>query len=158
VTSRPSGWRLFPPEHTTTDKVHGRLETRKIWTSKDLQGYIDFPYGRTVFQIERHTVFIKSGKCREEMAYGVTSVEDTPERILGFNRGHWEIENRLHWVRDVTFDEDRCQIRKGNGARIMASIRNLVISLIRLLTFRYIPQGLRYFSTHLEDVLQLVGV
>jgi predicted transposase YbfD/YdcC len=92
------------------------------------------------------------------VAYGITSIEDTPQRILTINRGHWEIENRLHWVRDVTFDEDRCQIRKGNGAHIMASIRNLVISLIRLLKFRYIPRGVRYFSTHLEDVLRVVGV
>jgi Transposase DDE domain len=138
--------------------VHGRVETRKIWTSRELNGYIDFPYGKTVFQIERHTFFIKSGKCREEVAYGITSIEDTPERILALNRGHWEIENRIHWVRDVTFDEDRCQIRKGNGAHIMASIRNLAISLIRLLKFRYIPRGIRYFSTHLEDLLQVVGV
>ena len=89
------------------------------------------------------------------MAYGITSLEDTPQNILAFNRGHWEIENRLHWVRDVTFDEDRCQVRK--GAHVMASIRNLVISIIRLLNFRYIPQGLRYFSTHVEDALHIVG-
>jgi predicted transposase YbfD/YdcC len=101
---------------------------------------------------------MKSGKHRHDVAYGVTSIEDTPERILAINRGHWEIENRLHWVRDVTFDEDRCQIRKGNGPHVMASLRNLVISLIRLLKFRYIPQGARYFSTHLEDVLRIVGV
>ena len=138
--------------------MHGRLETRKIWTSKELEGYADFPYGKTVFEIERHTLCIKSGKWRQEVAYGITSVEDTAAHILEINRGHWEIENKLHWVRDVTFDEDRSQIRKGAGARVMASIRNLVINLIRLLKFRYIPQGLRYFATHLEDVLELVGV
>lgn len=136
--------------------MHGRIETRKIWTSKDLEGYIDFPHSKTVFEIARRTLCIKTGKSREEVAYGVTSVEATGERILDLNRRHWEIENRLHWVRDVTFDEDRCQIHK--GARIMASIRNLVISLIRLLKFRYVPQGLRYFATHLEDILELVGV
>jgi hypothetical protein len=128
---------------------------RKIWMSKELQGYIDFPYGKTVFRIERTALLVKSGKCRHEVAYGITSLEDAP--ILAFNRGHWEIENRLHWVRDVTFDEDRCQIRKGNGAHVMASIRNLVINLIRRLKFRYIPQGIRYFSTHMEDVLRIVG-
>lgn len=133
------------------------METRKIWTSRQLQDYIHFPHGRTVFEIERHTLCIKSGRTRQEVAYGITSVEDTAERILDLNRRHWEIENKLHWVRDVTFDEDRSQIRKGKGARIMASIRNLVISLIRLFKFRYIPQGLRYFATHLEDVLELVG-
>jgi hypothetical protein len=158
VTSRPSAWRLSPPDHTITDKAHGRIETRAIWASTELQGYIDFPYGKTVFRIERTALFAKSGKSRHEVAYGITSVEDTPEYILTLNRRHWEIENRLHWVRDVTFDEDRCQIRKGNGAHIMASIRNLVISLIRRLTFRHIPQATRYFSTHMEDVLRVMGV
>ena len=136
--------------------MHGRLETRKIWTSTELQGYNDFPY--SVFQIERNTRCIKSGTSREEVAYGITSVADTAERILNLNRRHREIENKLHWVRDVTFDEDRCQIRTGKGARAMAGIRNLVINLIRLFKFRYIPQGLRYFATHVNDVLELVGV
>jgi hypothetical protein len=155
-TSKPSVWRRFPPDHADTDKGHGRIETRKIWTSNELQGYIDFPYGKTVFRIERAALFPKSGKCRSETAYGITSLENDPKRILAFNRGHWEIENRLHWVRDVTFDEDRHQARK--GAHLMASIRNLVISLIRLLKFRYIPQGLRYFSAHMEDVLSIIGL
>lgn len=158
MTSRPSAWRRFPPDHMDTDKAHGRVEVRTIWTSTELQGYIDFPYGKTVFRVERTTLFTKSGKSRHEVAYGITSVGDEPGRILALNRGHWEIENRLHWVRDVTFDEDRCQIRKGNGAHIMASIRNLVISLIRRLRFRYIPQATRYFSGHMEDVLRIVGL
>jgi len=104
---------------------------------------------------------MKEGKAKFEIAYGVTSLiaeEATAEKILELNRGHWEIENRLHWVRDVTFDEDRSQIRKGNGAQMMASLRNLVISLCRLRKFRYIPSGIRYFSMHLEEALNLIGI
>ena len=56
----------------------------------------------------------------------------SPQRLLALNRGHWEIENRLHWVRDVVFGEDLSQIRTGAGPRVMASLRNLAISLIRL--------------------------
>lgn len=55
-----------------------------------------------------------------------------PEAIASWARGHWTIENRLHWVRDVVFDEDRHQLRTANGPQIMAALRNLAISLIRL--------------------------
>lgn len=83
----------------------------------------------------------------------------SPERLLGFNRGHWEIENRVHYVRDFTFDEDRSQIRKGNGPHIMASLRNLVISLIRLIgSFKYIPEATRYFTMRLELAFQVLGI
>ena len=55
-----------------------------------------------------------------------------PEVVAAWVQGHWGIENRLHWVRDVIFDEDRHQLRTGNGPEIMATLRNLAISLIRL--------------------------
>jgi len=62
----------------------------------------------------------------------------------------------LHGVRDVTFDEDRSQIRKKNGAKVMASLRNLVISISRLLGFRYVPERIRCFMMHIEDALRVV--
>jgi len=102
-----------------------------------------------------------NGKESEETAYGITSLrkEDaSAERLLELNRGHWEIENKIHYVRDVTFDEDRSQIRKGNGAHIMASLRNLVIGIFRLLGFKYIPDAIRYFSMRLEAALQVLGI
>ena len=55
-----------------------------------------------------------------------------PEVVAAWIQGHWGIENRLHWVRDVVFDEDRHQLRTGNGPKVMAALRNLAISLIRL--------------------------
>lgn len=69
------------------------------------------------------------------MSYLITSLSPqkaSPQRLLALNRGHWEIENRLHWVRDVVFGEDLSQIRTGAGPRVMATLRNLAISLIRL--------------------------
>ncbi len=102
-----------------------------------------------------------SGKHRCETVYGVTSL--SPDRadaadLLRLVRGHWSIENRLHWVRDVTFDEDRCRIRKGYGAQVMASIRNVAISLLRLAGARYIPPALRACSRLGRGVLRLIGV
>jgi hypothetical protein len=64
----------------------------------------------------------------------------------------------LHWVRDVTFDEDRCRIRKGAGAQVMASLRNLAISLLRMAGARYIAPALRACARMGENVLRLIGM
>jgi len=111
--------------------------------------------------IERCTQFLRTGRQRTEIAYGVSSLgaeEADPERLLELNRGHWEIENRVHYVRDVSFDEDRSRVRAGSGPRLMASIRNLVISILRLLGFRYIPEGTRYFAMRIDRALELLGI
>ena len=84
-----------------------------------------------------------------ETAYGVTSLgkeQASPERLLQLNRGHWEIENRIHYVRDVTYDEDRSRIRTDNGPRVMATIRNLTIAIARMMNFKYVPQAHRAFA------------
>ena len=78
-----------------------------------------------------------SGRVKSsETVYGVTSLAPSqadPKHLMALSRGQWHIENRLHWVRDATFDEDRSQIRAKKGARVFASLRNLVISILRLL-------------------------
>jgi hypothetical protein len=96
-------------------------------------------------------------------AYGVTSLgkkQATAQRLLQLNRGHWEIENRVHYVRDVTYDEDRCRIRTENGPRVMASIRNLVISIIRMMGFRYITDAIWRFAycANRKEVLAFWGI
>lgn len=111
--------------------------------------------------VERKTEFLRSGNQRTEIVYGLSSLsaeEAPPARLLDLNRGHWEIENRVHYVRDVSFDEDRSRVRAGSGTRLMASIRNLVISVLRLLGFRYIPQGTRYFAMRIDLALKLLGI
>lgn len=111
--------------------------------------------------MERHTTDLHGQDPRSEVVYGLTSLPPAtaaPAALLAWSRGHWEIENRLHWVRDVTFDEDRCRIRKGAGARVMASLRNLVISLLRLAGARYIPTGLRACAGNPIRALRLIGV
>jgi hypothetical protein len=120
-----------------------------------------FPLFHRFFCIQRHNTKLVSGKQSSETAYGVTSLDPDqadPARIMSLARGHRSIENRLHWVRDVTFDEDRCQIRKGNGAQTMASLRNLAISLLRMAGARYIAPALRACSRLGLAVLRLIGV
>ena len=104
------------------------MEERRLWASSELTGYLDFPYSEQVFRIERTTTKLDGSPLRHEVVFGITSLsatKATPSRLLALNRGHRRIENRLHWVRDVTFDEDRSQVRKGAGAQAMAALFNL---------------------------------
>jgi predicted transposase YbfD/YdcC len=126
-----------------------------------LKGYVNFPHAEQVFMIEREITNKKSGVTTIEIACGITSLTKenaSAKRLLELNRGHWCIENGLHYVRDVTFNEDKSQIRKNNGAQIMASIRNLVINIYRLLKFKYIPKAIRYFSLRLDKLFYIMGI
>ncbi len=145
----------------TIDKQNGRLEERKIWTSTSLHDYLEFPHVGQVFLIERTRQILTTGKKNTEVIYGVTSLYSEkagPKEILRLVRGQWKIENRLHYVRDVTFDEDRSRIRTGNGPHVMASIRNIAISLLRLAGARYIAPALRFCTYLGEKVARLIGI
>jgi len=153
--------RPFPPEHETVDKGHGRIEIRRIWTTTELNDYIEFPYLNQAFRIERITSNLQGELMRHEMVHGVTSLTEenaSATDLLKFNRGQWEIENRLHWVRDVTFDEDRSQVRKGGGPQVMASLRNLSISLIRMSGATNIASATRHLGRRSEKALRLLGL
>ncbi len=137
------------------------MEVRSIWTSAELRGYLDFPHAAQVFTIRREVTEMVSQKYRREIVQGLSSLpaeRASPARLLALSRGHWTIENRLHWVRDVTFDEDRCRIRTGAGAQVMASLRNLAISLLRLAGARYIAPALRHCARSDPQALRLVGL
>jgi predicted transposase YbfD/YdcC len=153
--------KIFPPEYVTTDKGHGRIEVRKIQTSTALNDYLTFPYAAQVFRIQRITYNLKGELKRQETAYGITSLSPEKadaERLLTLNRGHWAIENRLHWVRDMTFNEDRSQVRSKEGPRVMATLRNLVISLLHLQDIGNIAQALRACSRKPERALGYIGL
>lgn len=152
---------IFPPEYKTFDKGHGRIEARIIQTSTALNDYLEFPYVRQVCRIERTTYKLNGEFMRSEVAYGITSLSPEKadaQRLLSLNRGHWCIENRLHWVRDVTFDEDRSQVRIGEGPRVMATLRNVAISLFRLHNVKNTAQALRKCSWNMERALNWVGL
>ena len=75
---------------------HGRIETRKIWTTTELNAYLNFPYVGQAFVVERESIDKKTGKHSREIAYGITSrtpEQADPPRVLATNRGHWSIEN-----------------------------------------------------------------
>ena len=152
--------RISPRRGETLDKGHGRLERRELLASTALNDYVDFPHVAQVCRIERDVLEIKSGKQRHETVFTITSLtpeQADPHRLLTLNRGHWGIENRSHYVRDVTFDEDRSCIRVGNGPAMMASLRNLAIALARLLGFTNIASALRAFAHQPRRTLAVVG-
>jgi len=137
------------------------VEVRSIWTSTELCGYLDFPYAAQVFTIRREVTETVSQKYRTETVQGLSSLpaqRATPGRLLALSRGHWTIENRLHWVRDVTFDEDHSRVRTGAGAQVMASLRNLAISLLRLAGAPYIAPALRHCARSDPQTLRLIGL
>jgi predicted transposase YbfD/YdcC len=142
------------------EKGHGRLERRSIQTSTALNEYLDFPCVGQVFKITRTVVELKTSQSRQETVYGVSSLgpqQASAERLLEYNRGHWSIENRSHYVRDMSFDEDRLQIRKGNGPRVMATLRNFAISLLRLAGATNIAAALRACQRSSRLVMLLLG-
>ena len=137
------------------------MEIRRIWASSELQGYLDFPYAAQVYCLQRETTELTTGKFRAETVHGVTSLnaeEADPVRLLSLNRSHWSIENGLHYVRDMSFDEDRCRIRKFAGAQVMASLRNLAISLLRLAGAVNVAAALRFCGHRQLRPLRLIGL
>jgi len=103
----------------------------------------------------------RKGETTTETSYIITSLsppQATPAQLLHLVRGHWGIENRLHWVRDVTFDEDRCQVRTRSAPQVMAALRNLVIGLFRLQGVRNIAAALRTHAWHAQSAIALVTI
>jgi predicted transposase YbfD/YdcC len=147
-----------PPQATQANKHGGRVEQRRLWVSDILVGYSDWPYLAQVCRLERSVT--RKGRNTQEVAYAVTSLSSqqaNPWQLLTLWRGHWGIENRVHWVRDVTFDEDRCQVRSGAAPQVMAALRNITISLLRLAGKPNIAAALRRHAAHPAEALALVG-
>src|SRR6266581_1740772 len=143
----------------TTDKGHGRLEIRSIRVSCQLKGYSDWPGLEQVFEIRRR--WQSKGQWHEDVRYGVTSLPATvaiPQRLLKLKRGHWTIENRLHYVKDVTMGEDRSTVHADNGPKIMAALRNTAVSLLRRAGFSTIAARMRYNCGHPEAALQVLSL
>jgi predicted transposase YbfD/YdcC len=141
---------------STTDRHRGRLEVRQIKVSTELNAYLSvrWPYVRQVAELTR--TIRRKGKTTQQVVYLITSlspVQASPSRLLGLTRGHWHIENGLHYVRDVSFGEDRSRLRSGNAPQVMAAVRNLVITLIHRWGSSRIAASRRYFAYHPQQAL-----
>jgi len=167
-------WAAVPVAHTATDVGHSRREKRTIQVM-DAPEDLGFPHAAQVFLIERYTTRTvrRRGKGKGERKYkkvrvtaavavlGVTSLsarEAAPVHIAAYVRGHWSIENKIHWVRDVTFSEDASQIRTGSRPRVMATLRNLAIGLIRQAGHTKIAATLRRIRNNPHLLLPILGL
>jgi len=129
-------WKSIPIADHQHDKGHGRRESRTLQVAGLATG-IGFPHATLAARVIRTRTTARAGTTSTtstETVYAVTSLgwdEVTAARLADIIRGHWTIENRVHHVRDTTYDEDRSQIRTGTGPRVMATLRNIAIGLIR---------------------------
>jgi predicted transposase YbfD/YdcC len=140
---------------------HGRIERRQLIASTALADYLRWPGLQQVFRLERTITVKKTGKPRHEVVYGMTSLTSAKAdaaRLLRLVRHHWRIENKSHWVRDVTFDEDRSQVRCGSIPELMAAVRNIAIGLMRLHGHKNIAAASRRFAAQPWAALALLGI
>ena len=140
-------------EHTPPD--HGRIETRKIWTTTELNHYLDFPHVGQAFVIERQVTAKKTGETSREIAYGLTSrtpEQAGPQRVLKVNRGHWTIENSCHYILDWNYDEDRSRIRTGYGPENITRLRRFAIGVIKTQGARSVAQKMRQLTRNVRLV------
>ena len=148
------------PVHTTEGKGHGRVERRTIRVQPAPED-IAFPYTAQVFLIERYVTDTTGGNNSAVAVLGVTSLTATKAGATDIAlhvRKHWRIENQLHYVRDVTYGEDASQIRTRNAPRVMASLRNLAVSILRLAGNTNIAAALRHTARDVTRPLQLLGI
>ncbi len=145
----------------TIDRRRGRLEVRSIKVSTEMNAYLAsiWPFVAQVAQLTRSVT--KAGKTTSEVVYLITTLapsKASPEDLLVLNRGHWSIENGSHYVRDVTFGEDRSRLRTGNAPQILAAFRNLAITLIHRFGSSHIRQTRRHFASCPQQALVLLGL
>jgi hypothetical protein len=144
---------------TTIDKGHGRVERRTLRTTTILTKGQEWAGLRQGFELVRERT--EKGKTTVEVVHGISSL--SPERadakrLLGLNRGHWGIENRLHYVRDVTMGEDASRIRKGVAPQVMAALRNSVVHLLSEVAAPSIAAAMRTMGNCLSKALEVLGL
>jgi predicted transposase YbfD/YdcC len=140
------------PPSVSTD--HGRWARRTVKTVLT-PAWIEFEGAAQVAQLRRTVT--KKGKRTVEVVYLITSDRDAEPAVLAaWARGHWHIENKLHWVRDVTYQEDKSLVRAGNAPRVMASLRSLAISLLRLDGHANIAAANRHHARDPQRTLKLL--
>jgi predicted transposase YbfD/YdcC len=146
-------WRRIGSAARLRARGHGRVETRTISVVSlrpipDFEPSEFFPHAAQAIKLVRrrrsHT-----GRWHTATVYAITSLpgwQADPVLLAGWIRGHWRIENQLHWVRDVTFDEDRSTVRTAAGPQVMAALRNLALTALRLAGSSNIAAGLRHHA------------
>lgn len=159
----------FDAEITTTantGKSKGRLEKRTVEVSSDpsLISYLNWPGLTHVWRCTREVT--RNGKPTTEVVVGIARLlqgeregrEEAAKQLAALIRGHWLIENRLHWQRDVVFGEDKSTIRKNNAPQVMAAICNLIITIFNRAMVKSFPAAFRRFAAKPEELFAFFGL
>lgn len=153
-------WTQVPVLNRHDGKGHGRRETRTLQATSVRAG-IRFPHAQLAIRVQRTRGGTRTGRTTTETVYAVTSLgwdDVTPARLADIIRGHWSIENRVHYVRDVSFAEDASQVRTGTTPQVMATLRNIAIGVIRTRqTSPNIAAATRSLGRRAELLLKLLG-
>lgn len=159
------GFGKITTDFQTASKVnygHGRLEKRTIQTSSMLNDYQDWPGLGQVYRLERRFDWTRQGKVFKsscEVEYGITSLPNaaaSPAQVLLYRRKHWGVETGLHYRRDVTFREDSTRMTIGAAGRILATVNNLVIGLLKRARHDNAAKARRYYDGHITEAFGLL--
>ncbi len=140
-------------------KGHGRLETRTLWASADVKGYLDWPGLEQGLCLERRVIQLATGEIATELAYGLTNLSPNQLALPALSprwRGHWGIENRLHWVKDVVLKEAASRVRSAQAPLILATLRNALVTFVRALGFDSVTQGRRHFALNFDEAVAFI--
>jgi len=151
-----------PPDlrHTETiEKGHGRIETRRLEVTATLAEHLapSWPGLAQVCRLTRARVV--RGKTSHETVYAITSLAAETAgaaRLLELSREHWGIENKLHYVRDVTCREDQARTNAGHAPQVLAALRNATLTLLRRLGFKPV-EGFEHFAEHRQAAIDTVS-
>ena len=159
-------WKDVPAGHASTGRAHGRIEKRtlKAVTVTESAGGPGFPGAAEAIQVIRRTRPVtprpgKKARWCTETVYAIVTLpagQASPAELATWIRQHWHIENKLHWVKDVTLGEDLHQARTGNGPQVLAVLRNLILSLLRLAGHGNIAAALRHHARHPDNALAML--
>jgi len=161
LPAHPSDHEVWDQAGPTSEKGHGRLETRTLISGSAHIEDVDWPGVAQVMRRECERIALKTGKVTREVSYALTSL--APERadaaaLEALWRRHWTIENGVHYVRDVSFGEDRGHAAAGSTARALASVRNALLYLFRRAGWRLVPSALAHYGASVRRALTLVGL
>jgi predicted transposase YbfD/YdcC len=152
-------WHNVPVGDRTRDRAHGRVEIRTLKAVS--VNHFGFPHAAQVLQVTRKVRDLHTSRWRTVVVYAITSLthaQASPARLADLIRGHWAIENGLHWVRDVTFAEDASQLRTGTGPHVMAALRNLVIGVLSRAGPVNLAAAVRHHSRDPRRPLATLGI
>ena len=143
----------------THEKGHGRIETRTLEASSALHAWLTWPAQQQVLKRTCRRVEVRTGEVSAQVTYAVTSLapeQASPAMLEQLWRGHWEIENKVHDIRDVTFGEDGGQAHTGATVQVLAALRNALLNLLRAHGWHRIADALRHFGASVARARTLV--